>query len=118
MLPFRQLLKSGTTFNWDSELNQLFEESKSTIIGEIEEGVRIFDKSKPTCLATDWSKSGIGSLALSKALPMSIYRALLLPHRLENNARREPLHPCRRVTRWPSRRRGPGRSRCHWAAMT
>lgn len=30
------------------------------IISEIEEGVRIFDKSKPTCLATDWSKSGIG----------------------------------------------------------
>ena len=23
-------------------------------------GVRIFDKSKPTCLATDWSKVGIG----------------------------------------------------------
>ena len=27
---------------------------------EIEEGVHIFDKSKPTCLATDWSKTGIG----------------------------------------------------------
>ena len=30
------------------------------IITEIEDGVRIFDKSKPTCLATDWSKVGLG----------------------------------------------------------
>ena len=45
---------------WTDELNRLFEESKSVIISEIEEGVRIFDKSKPTCLATDWSKTGIG----------------------------------------------------------
>ena len=56
MLPFFQFLKPETPFSWDNELNQLFEESKLVI----EEGVRIFDKSKPTCLATDWSKSGIG----------------------------------------------------------
>lgn len=30
------------------------------IIEEIEEGVHIFDKSKPVCLATDWSKTGVG----------------------------------------------------------
>ena len=60
MLPFRQSLKPGAPFNWDNTLNQLFEESKAAIVSEIEEGVRIFDKSKPTCLATDWSKSGIG----------------------------------------------------------
>lgn len=60
MLPFRELLKPGSTFYWDDELNALFEESKSVIISEIEEGVRIFDKSRPTCLATDWSKDGIG----------------------------------------------------------
>ena len=30
------------------------------IVKEIERGVRIFDKTKPTCLATDWSKEGIG----------------------------------------------------------
>ncbi|CAC5415171.1 unnamed protein product [Mytilus coruscus] len=34
--------------------------TKTVIVSEIEEGVRIFDKSKPTCLATDWSKSGLG----------------------------------------------------------
>ena len=60
MLPFRQLLKPGTPFHWNDTLNQLFEESKAVIASEIEKGVRIFDKSKPTCLATDWSKSGIG----------------------------------------------------------
>ena len=60
MLPFRQLLKPGTPFCWDEHLNGLFEESKAAIISEIEEGVRIFDKSKPTCLAIDWSKTGIG----------------------------------------------------------
>ncbi|CAC5405037.1 unnamed protein product [Mytilus coruscus] len=60
MLPFRQLLKPGTPFFWDEHINRLFEESKSAIISKIEEGIRIFDKSKPTCLATDWSKTGIG----------------------------------------------------------
>ena len=60
MLPFRQLLKPGTTFVWTDHLHQLFEESKSLIIDEIRKGVEIFDKSKSTCLATDWSKDGIG----------------------------------------------------------
>ena len=60
MLPFRQLLQPSTPFKWTDDLNKLFEESKQVIINEIEEGVRIFDKAKTTCLATDWSKSGIG----------------------------------------------------------
>jgi len=49
MLPFCKSLKPGTLFNWDSELNEQFE-SKSVIVEEMEEGVRIFEKSKPTCL--------------------------------------------------------------------
>ncbi|VDI02177.1 Hypothetical predicted protein [Mytilus galloprovincialis] len=36
--------------------DSFFQETKTVIISEIEEGVRIFDKSKPT----DWSKSGLG----------------------------------------------------------
>ena len=60
MLPFRKLLKPGTPFLWTDQLNHLFEESKALIISEIHEGVEIFDKTKPTCLATDWSKDGIG----------------------------------------------------------
>lgn len=60
MQPFRQLLKPGNVFTWSKEIDDLFEESKQLIIDEIQEGVTIFDKSKPTCLATDWSKTGIG----------------------------------------------------------
>ena len=60
MLPFRESLKPGTQFLWNNELQWLFDESKSAIISEIEVGVRIFDKSKPTCLDTDWSETGIG----------------------------------------------------------
>ena len=66
MLPFRKLLKSGTPFHWDTQLESLFQESKAIIISEIEKGVQIFDKSRPTCLATDWSKTGIGFWLLQK----------------------------------------------------
>ena len=60
MQPFRALLKPGTPFTWDETLECLFQESKHQIVQEIERGVRIFDKNLPTCLATDWSKCGIG----------------------------------------------------------
>ena len=60
MLPFRELLKPSNKFHWDDTLQQAFEKSKLTIIDEIHNGVKIFDKTKPTCLATDWSKHGIG----------------------------------------------------------
>ena len=38
----------------------LFDKSKSTIIDLIIEGISIFDKSRSTCLQTDWCKDGIG----------------------------------------------------------
>ena len=41
MLPFRKLLKSGTPFHWDTQLESLFQESKDIIISEIEKGVQI-----------------------------------------------------------------------------
>ena len=66
MLPFRELLKPGTPFNWNEHLQNVFDESKLLIVSEIEEGVRIFDPKRPTCLATDWSKSGIGFWLLQK----------------------------------------------------
>ena len=49
MLPFRDILKPATSFHWDDSL-----------FTEIINGVRIFDKTKPTCLATDRSRHGIG----------------------------------------------------------
>ena len=60
MSPFRNLLKPGTPFQWTDHLEQVFQASKNVIINEIRSGVEIFDKGRPTCLATDWSKSGIG----------------------------------------------------------
>ena len=84
MLPFRQLLKPGTQFHWNDTLNQLFEESKAVIASEIEKGVRIFDKSKPTCLATDWSISGIGFWLFQKHCECASKKALLLPNWLED----------------------------------
>ena len=66
MLPFRQLLKPAKSFGWDDSLNEAFKESKEVIVREIQKGVWIFDKSKPTCLATDWSNSGIRFWLLKK----------------------------------------------------
>ena len=60
MAPFRSLLKPSSTFTWTPELQQAFDASKVEITSRIQEGVRIFDKNRPTCLATDWSKDGVG----------------------------------------------------------
>ena len=60
MQPFRDFLKPNVHFTWTDEMQSLFEEAKSLIINEVRQGVEIFDKSKPTCLATDWCKDGIG----------------------------------------------------------
>ena len=66
MSPFRSLLKPDTPFQWDDTLHKLFEESKTVILDEICKGVKTFDKTKPTCLVTDWSKDGIGFWLLQK----------------------------------------------------
>jgi len=60
MLPFQELLKPSNSFHWDEKLQQAFQQSKLTIINKIHNGVKILDKTKPMCLATDWSKQGIG----------------------------------------------------------
>ena len=59
MSPFRELLKPSNKFHWNESLEEAFQQSKNTI-QEIHNGVQIFDKSKLTCLATDWSRHGIG----------------------------------------------------------
>ena len=60
MAPFRDLLKRGQKFYWDDELETLFQKSKDEIIQQAKDGVLAYDLHKPTCLATDWSKIGIG----------------------------------------------------------
>lgn len=66
MKPFRQLLKSNVRFSWDPALEEIFQKSKLIILNQIEHGVKIFSKHRPTCLATDWSKNGIGYWLLQK----------------------------------------------------
>lgn len=60
MLPFRDLLKKDSKFLWTLSLQAPLDESKKQIVNQIKKGVAIFDKTLTTCLATDWSKEGIG----------------------------------------------------------
>ncbi len=63
---FRTLLQPKTPFKWTEELDKLFEETKSVIIQEIQRGMEIFDKNKPTYLAIDLSEDGIAFWLLQK----------------------------------------------------
>ena len=60
MKPYRDLLKPGRPFIWTTQLEDIFQRSKTAILEQIKNGVEIFDKTRPTCLATDWSKEGLG----------------------------------------------------------
>ena len=60
MAPFRELLQPSRQFEWTTAHAEAFAHSKRVIAQEIQQGVQIFDKDKPTCLATDWSKEGVG----------------------------------------------------------
>ena len=66
MQPFRHLLKPSVKFAWTEELDALFHKSKEIIINEMKDGVRLFDKGRPTCLSTDWSNEGIGFILCQK----------------------------------------------------
>lgn len=65
MQPFRELLKPGKWY-WDDALDTAFNNSKLAIISMIQDGVRSFEPNRPTCLATDWSKEGLGFILLQK----------------------------------------------------
>ena len=60
MAPFRHLLSSKVPFQWSTELQTAFDASKQEIIKQCERGVRTFDPTLPTALATDWAKLGMG----------------------------------------------------------
>ena len=66
MQPFRHLLKPKTPFKWTIEPSAIFKDSKSVIIEEMKEGVRLFHLSRPTCLVTEWSTTGIGFRLMQK----------------------------------------------------
>lgn len=52
----------NTKFHWDNNLNDIFVQSKESLISKIIEGIHSFDITKKTCLPTDWSKDGVGYL--------------------------------------------------------
>ena len=66
MQPFRSLTQKKQPFYWNYELDELFKQSKEEIIRLIGDGVRSYDMNKATCLATDWSKHGIGFSLMQK----------------------------------------------------
>ncbi len=66
MAPFRELLRKNGKFYWDGALEKIFEQSKEEIVERVKEGVRMFSTERVTCLATDWSKTGIGFFLLQK----------------------------------------------------
>ena len=70
MAPFRDLLKpSNATAKkvyWDSELQQLFESTKSDISELVSRGLAYYDTNRRTAVITDWSKKGIGFVIMQK----------------------------------------------------
>jgi hypothetical protein len=66
MLPFRHLLKPDEAFVWTDTLEEAFKKSKESILEAVKNGVKTFDLNRKTCVATDWSKQGIGFVLLQK----------------------------------------------------
>ena len=70
MAPFRDLLKpsnaTGKKVYWDSELQQLFESTKSDISELASRGLAYYDTNRRTAVITDWSKKGIGFVIMQK----------------------------------------------------
>ena len=66
MAPFRCLLKKNSKFVWNEHMETAFRKAKEQIAKEITKGIKIFERNRTTCLATDWSKSGIGAWLLQK----------------------------------------------------
>ena len=60
MKSFRHLLKPSIKFVWTEELQKAFEQSKEVMLEAMREGVRLFNPTSTTNLATDWSTEGIG----------------------------------------------------------
>ena len=66
MRPFWSLTEKKQPFYWNTEFDRLFKESNEEIARLIGDGVRAYDMTKPTCLATDWSKHGLGFSLMQK----------------------------------------------------
>ena len=66
MAPFRDLLKPATKFEWTSQLDKAFLDSKVEIVRLVKDGVKMFDPELVTCLSTDFCKTGLGWILQQK----------------------------------------------------
>ena len=66
MQPFRELVRPNAKFEWNSNLEKLFSDSKEILIQQSVDGIQAFQTDRNTCLQTDWSKEGIGYLLLQQ----------------------------------------------------
>ena len=69
MEEFRHLLKPETWssgFTWTESLESKFNLAKEKIVEAVVNGVKYFENDRWTCLATDWSKQGIGFFLMQK----------------------------------------------------
>jgi hypothetical protein len=67
--------KRRTSLKPTQLVENLFNETKKFIVGQIHEGVRNFEINRPSCLWTDWSKKGLGFYLVQKYCACDISRA-------------------------------------------
>ena len=101
MTPFRDLLKKEGKRFCDTNLDSLFEKSKTIVVQQVQVGFKSFELHRTTCLSTDWSKHGIGfllqqqhcSCPLEKAPHWSHWRLVLAGNRFitEAESRHAPV---------------------------
>ena len=79
MAPFRLLLKKNSKFEWSEVMESSFKKAKQQIAKEITKGIKIFDRDRTTCLATDWSGTGVRAWLLQKHCPCNSKKTFCCP---------------------------------------
>lgn len=67
--PLRALLKNGTPFEWNSSLQKVFDELKSSICKDVT--LAYFDVTKPATVQVDASQIGVGAALLQNGRPIA-----------------------------------------------
>ena len=76
MTNFRDLVKpTCKTWSWTPTLQEEFKGAKEEIVRRVKNGVKMYSISRKTCVATDWSKLGLGFLVLQKHCKCSMEKA-------------------------------------------
>ena len=77
MQPFRDMVKGNakSPFVWNESLEKAFHNSKQVIVNMVKDGITTFDLNRTTCLATDWSKDGMGFMLFQKYCQCSTEKA-------------------------------------------